>query len=180
MGFLYELIGLATTILGSVLILRAYLWSQAVSPSNPVMRFSWKLTDWLVNPVSYVVKPRGNWDLSSLAAALLVAILQVVIGYNFTGFPVSIEGFVLAPIAMLVRWGCDILIWALVIYVIASWLRSPYFSVLDYLVSPFLRPLRRLVPLIGRFDVTPIVLFFFLTLLLRIVVPIPRGALAVF
>lgn len=179
MGLLYELIGLVTTIVGSVLILRAYLWSQAVSPSNPVMRFSWKMTDWLVNPISYVIKPRGDWDWSSLAAALLVAVVQVVVGRSLTGFPVSIEGFLLAPIAMIVRWSCDILIWALVIYVIASFLRSPYFGVLDYLVAPFLRPLRRLVPLIGRFDVTPIILFLLLTLLLRIVVPISRGVLDV-
>ena len=52
MGFLLTVLAVVVGLLGSLLILRAYLWSLAISPRDPLVRFAWKLTDWLVNPVA--------------------------------------------------------------------------------------------------------------------------------
>ncbi len=69
MSFVFWLVNLVASILGCVLILRAYLWSLAISPRDPMVRFAWKLTDWLVNPISYIIRPRGNWEWASLMSA---------------------------------------------------------------------------------------------------------------
>ena len=148
MGFLLTVLAVVVGLLGSLLILRAYLWSLAISPRDPLVRFAWKLTDWLVNPVAYLVKPRGNWDLSSLAAALILAVAYTVFTREFTGLPATVAAFVAMPVALLVRWGVDLL-----------------------------RPFRRFIPRIGGFDLSPIVLFLLLNLVLRFVAPVSAGIL---
>ena len=178
MNFLFEIFGLATAILGSVLLLRAYLWTLAISPRDPMVAFAWKLTDWLVNPVAYLVKPRGNVEWSCLAAALIVAIIQVMVGREITGFPATALSFALAPFALMLRWAINLLIWGVIIYAIMSFFGNRYIgyqSMLATLVDPFLRPFRRFIPLIGRFDITPIILFLILNLLLRWIVPMSMG-----
>lgn len=178
MNFLHELFGLVTALLGSVLLLRAYLWSLAISPRDPMMAFAWKLTDWLVNPVAYIVKPRGNIEWSCLAATLLVAVVQVLVGRELTGFPATPLSFALAPFALMLRWAINLLIWGVIIYAVMSFMGSRYLgyqSMLATLVDPFLRPFRRLIPRIGQFDISPIVLFLLLNVILQFVVPISMG-----
>lgn len=178
MNFLFDVFGLITALLGSLLLLRAYLWSLAISPRDPMVAFAWKLTDWLVNPVAYLIKPRGNVEWSCLAAALIVAIVQVLVAREVTGFPVTPISFALAPFAMLLRWAINLLIWGVIIYAIMSFMGSRYLgyqSMLATLVDPFLRPFRRFIPRIGQFDISPIILFLLLNLLLRWIVPASMG-----
>lgn len=182
MDILLSLFNIVTGILGSILLLRAYLWSLAISPRDPLVAFAWKLTDWLVNPIAYVVRPRGNWDWSSLAAALVVAVVEVVVMRELTGYPVTPEAYVLAPLAMVVRWGVDLLIWGLIIYCVMSFVSTARYSgnmaLLATLIDPFLRPFRRVIPMVGRFDLSPIVLFVILNLLQRFLIPISMGTMA--
>ncbi len=178
MNFLFDVFGLITALLGSLLLLRAYLWSLAISPRDPMVAFAWKLTDWLVNPVAYIVKPRGNYEWSCLAAALIVAIVQVLVAREVTGFPATAVSFALAPFAMVLRWAINLLIWGVIIYAIMSFMGSRYLgyqSMLATLVDPFLRPFRRFIPRIGQFDISPIILFLLLNLILRWVVPASMG-----
>ena len=170
MGFLLTVLAVVVGLLGSLLILRAYLWSLAISPRDPLVRFAWKLTDWLVNPVAYLVKPRGNWDLSSLAAALILAVAYTVFTREFTGLPAT----------LLVRWGVDLLIWGTIIYCIMSFTsarNSGTMALMATMIDPFLRPFRRFIPRIGGFDLSPIVLFLLLNLVLRFVAPVSAGIL---
>lgn len=100
MGFFYDLFSFFTGFLGAILLLRAWLWSLAISPRDPLVSVIWRLTDWLVNPVAYVIKPRGNWEWTCLISALLVAVVQVLIGREVIGFPATAMGFALAPFAL--------------------------------------------------------------------------------
>lgn len=45
------------------------------------------------------------------------------------------------------------------------------------MIDPFLRPFRRFIPRIGGFDLSPIVLFLLLNLVLRFVAPVSAGIL---
>ena len=50
---------------------------------------------------------------------------------------------------------------ALLVYVVLSWLvprdANPYAGIIDAMVAPWLRPIRRYVPLVGGFDLSPLV-----------------------
>jgi len=168
MQFMFWLFNLVASILGSILLLRAYLWSLAISPRDPMVRFAWKFTDWLVNPIAYVVRPRGDWDWSSLAAALLVASVSTLLAREVTGFPATALSLSIAPFALVLRWAVDLLTWCLVFYCVMSFFSnplSPYMGLLSTLVDPILRPVRRIVPTFGRFDLSPVVLFVILSAL---------------
>lgn len=178
MDFLFGIFSLVTAILGSLLLLRAYLWSLAISPRDPLVRFAWKLTDWLVGPVTYLVKPVGNWDWSSLFTAVIVAVVQTLVMREVTGYPMTAAAMLATPAALLVRWAIDLLIWAVLIYAVMSFMRpSAYLAMMGTIVDPFLRPFRRVIPRIGQFDLSPIVLFLLLNLALRFVLPMSEGML---
>src|SRR5438477_93207 len=54
-----------------------------------------------------------------------------------------------------------------IVYAILSWVNadSPMFDVIDRLVAPLLRPFRRVIPLVGGFDLSPLALLVILQVL---------------
>ena len=58
------------------------------------------------------------------------------------------------------RYSVYILIFAVFVQVAISWINpdAPMGPLFDYVTRPFLRPLRRYVPPVGRVDLTPMVL----------------------
>ena len=61
------LLGAVASLLGSALLLRAYLAWLRVSRSNPVGVFCVALTDWLVAPLRRILPSMGRLDSASLA-----------------------------------------------------------------------------------------------------------------
>lgn len=184
MSFLYDLWCFAVTLLGSVLLLRAYLWSFAISPRDPLVRLAWTMTDWLVTPVAYVVRPRGSWDWPSIASAVLVAVVQTLLTRELGIVAMTPLAMVLAPVAMVLCWGLDLLSWGILIYCVLSFFgprATGYTALLGTLCDPVLRPFRRIFnPLTVKLrgiDLSPIVVFLLLSIALRYLVPISRGYL---
>jgi YggT family protein len=65
----------------------------------------------------------------------------------------------------------NILILLIFAYVILSWFMSPYHPVresVDRIVEPMLAPIRRVVPLVGMFDLSPLILLILIELISRI------------
>ena len=132
----------------------------------------------MVTPFGFIVRPRGNWDLPSLLATLFVALVQVWVGRELMGFPVTATAFIVAIIAMTLRWLVNLLIWGTILYCVLSFFAnrySGYSALLGTMVDPFLRPFRRLIPPIKGFDLSPILFFLLLNLALRFIVPASMG-----
>jgi YggT family protein len=74
---------------------------------------------------------------------------------------------------LVVHWTFALLQFALLFRVISSWIAvSPYSRWVRWsyvLTEWFLRPLRRVIPTVGMFDITPIIAYFGLILLERLV-----------
>jgi YggT family protein len=68
----------------------------------------------------------------------------------------------------LVRFSLYILVFAVVMVVVFSWLNphAPMAPLFEALTRRFLRPLRRVIPLLGRFDLSPLVLLVLLQIAL--------------
>ena len=58
-------------------LLRLYMQLQRVPFGNPVGRFVFAVTDWLVLPLRRVLPAVGRWDLASLAGAWLAELCQL-------------------------------------------------------------------------------------------------------
>jgi len=154
------LLEVATGLLGGACLLRLYMQYQRVSFSNPVGRVVFALTDWLVLPLRRVIPPAGRWDLSSLVGALLLKLMQFGILLLLAG---SVAGLVLLPVLAVfgtMQLAISVMTALLIVYAVLSWVQpgSPLFDVMDRLCAPLLRPLRRIIPLVGGVDLSPLAL----------------------
>lgn len=154
-AFLLEVIA---GLLGSACLLRLYMQHQRIPFGNPIGSLVFALTDWLVLPLRKVLRPVARWDLASLAGAFLLKLAQYFLLWLVTGGAlVVVPVMALFGVIGLVIYGLTGL---LIVYAVMSWVQtqSPLYDVLSRLLAPPLRPLRRMVPLVGGMDLTPLIL----------------------
>jgi YggT family protein len=151
--------------------------TRKISPFNAVARFFRSSVDPFIAPVERKVLRAGGTP----ASAPLWALVAVVIGGIII---ISVLDFIRAEVVramyfsnqgsagifrLLVSWTFSILKIALLVRVVSSWLPvSPYSKWISWsfrLTEPILAPLRRIVPTLGAFDITPIVAYFLLGLI---------------
>ena len=165
--------------LGSLLsvacVLRAYAHRVHLNPRNPISQFVSALTDWLVLPLRRLVAPTRSMDWASLIAGALVALLTAFLFYVVVGGVLAPNpGHVLFLAAVwLVRWTVWLVIGLVIVQAILSWVNpyAPLAPAIQQLTQPFLAPIRRVVPLIGGVDLSPLVLIIALQVVLMIVDP---------
>ena len=66
----------------------------------------------------------------------------------------------------------DLLVFIVIISVILSYVLEPYHSVrrwVDMIVEPMLMPIRRVVPLVGMLDLSPIVLIILIRIIFNLI-----------
>ena len=63
------LIHIVLSLLGTILLLRAWVYALRIHPFNPYSQAMFKVTDWLVMPLRRVIKSGNHWDWTSLVAA---------------------------------------------------------------------------------------------------------------
>lgn len=155
--FLLEILG---SLLVALLLLRAWMRYIGMPPRNPVAQFAFAMTNWLVGPLSRLLPARGRADWASLVAALLVTLLAVVLMRAVVGMPVPWDIALLVALRQLVIWGLNVIVWVTIIYVVISWVNphAPFAPAFEVLLRPLLAPIRRILPTIGGFDLSPMVL----------------------
>jgi YggT family protein len=150
------LLDVAAGLLGGACLLRLYMQYQRISFANPVGRFVFALTDWVVLPLRRVLPSVKRWDLASLVGAYLFELAHFGILWLFlSGNPAVVPLLALFGVVRLVISGA---IGLVIVYAILSWVRadSPITDVIDRLAAPLLRPFRRMIPLVGGFDLSPL------------------------
>ncbi len=161
------------TLFGAALILRAWMQVVRLPPFNPVSNAIFQATNWLVLPLRRALPKAKRVDIASIVAALLAAIV-------FVGAMVAISGVdplqfapVLALVALLtlIKWALNLVIWLTILMALLSWLNpnSPAMPILYQLTAPFLNPLRRVIPNLGGIDLSPILLFVIVQVLLMVI-----------
>ena len=152
-------------------LLRLYMQFQRINLSlrsgNPLAPFIFALTNWLVMPLRRVVPAVGRLDTASLLAALLVVAAKFLLLSLAAGaFPNGMV-LLLACVFELLNVSVSGLVWLVIAYAVLSWVRAGsdvgYF--LAQLVEPLLRPIRRVLPLVGGVDLSPLALLLALQVL---------------
>ncbi|WP_372658662.1 YggT family protein [Hydrogenophaga sp.] len=152
-------------------LLRAWMNQQRIHMSGQPGRLAIALTDWLVAPVRRVL-PRSmvqsKVDWGSLMTALLLALayagLWLMLASALTPVSTSSAALMLGiptlALRLILRTVLQGLMILLLGYAILSWVQpqSPVMATLDRLCAPILRPVRRLVPMIGGVDLSVLVL----------------------
>jgi YggT family protein len=165
--FLLDVLG---SLLVGVLVLRVWIHAIGVPGRNPVVQFVVALTNWLVRPLHRVLPARGRIDWASLAAAFLVTLLVVVVR-QIIGAEVAFEFVLLTTLRQFVVWALQVIVWITIIYAIVSWVNphAPFAPALGMLLRPLLAPIQRILPPVGGFDLSPLVLLLAVYVLLMVV-----------
>lgn len=159
---LYQIVSLllevATGLLGGACLLRLYMQHQRVPFGNPVGRFVFAVTDWIVLPLRRVLPAIRRWDTASLVAAYAFELLQVSLLWLLAGGGAGLEWAPVAAIFGLLRLVISALTVLVIVYAVLSWVRvdSPMADIVERLCAPLLRPLRRMLPLVGGIDLSPL------------------------
>ena len=153
------LLDVVAGLLAGACLLRLYMQHQRIPFGNPVGRFIFALTDWIVLPLRKVLPPIRRVDTASLVAAYLVQLAQYAILWLIAGRGAGLEVVPLLALFGLLRLVISGLTLLVIVYAILSWVNanSPIADVIDRLCAPLLRPWRRMIPLVGGIDLSPLV-----------------------
>lgn len=154
------LLDVAAGLLGGACLLRLYMQYQRVPFGNPVGQFVFAVTDWLVLPLRRLLPSVAKLDTASLVAAWLVALAQVVLLWLVAGAGAGAAMLPVLALFVAVRLAISGLTGLVIVYAVLSWVRtqSPVGDVIDRLCEPLLRPFRRVIPLVGGVDLSPLAL----------------------
>jgi YggT family protein len=152
------LLDVAAGLLGGACLLRLYMQYQRISFKNPVGRFVFALTDWLILPLRRVLPAMGRVDTASLVGAYLFELAQYGLLWLLAGRTAGPAMLPLLALFGLVRLVISGLTGLVIVYAILSWVQadSPIVDVIDRLCAPLLRPWRKMIPLVGGIDLSPL------------------------
>lgn len=187
---LYQIVSLVLELvvglLGGVCLLRLYMQYQRIPmglrSGNPLGQFVFALTDWIVLPLRRVLPAIGGIDSASLAAAYLLELAEFGLLWLLAG---AAGGLFAVPILAafgLLRLAVSATTGLVMVYAILSWVqtRSALSQWLDRLAAPLLRPIRRVLPLVGGIDLSPLVLLLILQIAVLVLGHLQAAALAAF
>lgn len=164
--------------LGNLFVVAALLRFQMqlfrVPFKNPFAQFIVAVTDFAVKPLRRLIPGLFGLDLATLFLAFLVEFLVVLIGYWLLDFPFALAGSRIWPVFIglalirLTSLAVYLLIGMSLVRAVLSWVNpySPLMPVVSDLTEPFMRPLRRIIPLVANVDLTPLALILICQLLL--------------
>jgi len=157
----------------AVLLIRVLMQWQRVSFRNPLGQFIIAASDWVVRPFRRVVPGWMGIDFASLLPAwgfqAIQLMVELLIGHA--------SGSVLLPLAVslglveLLRFALYLLMVLVFASAIMSWVspHAPAAPLVNAMSEPFLRPFRRIVPMLGGVDLSPMVLLLVLQIGVMIV-----------
>ncbi|ACR27971.1 YggT family protein [Burkholderia glumae] len=161
------------TLFGAALLLRAWMQAVRVPPYNPVTQAVLQATNWIVLPLRRVITGTRGIDWASVVAALLTAFVYVLLMMSLAGIDAlsMLPTLVIVALLTLVKWALNLVLWMTILMALLSWLnpRSPAMEILFPLTAPLLNPLRRVLPNLGGLDLSPILLFVIVQVLIMIV-----------
>lgn len=170
---LYTLIGVSLLVIPAIIggsFLLSF-WAQIHQANVPLNLASIlvRMTTWFVLPVSKLFPGRRGTAWAALLGAILVALAKAGIEAQLYGL-VNARMLTYLTLTALIYWVFYGFIGLLFIEMIFSWVNpySPFAFFVREMTDPLLRPVRKVLPTLGRFDFSPMVVFILLQLGLRL------------
>ena len=159
---LWLLVETAGSLIAAACMLRLWMVWLGMSLRDPVGHFVFTFTEWLAGPLRKLVPRRGHFDWPCLLAALIISIALAVVFVLLFAMQMRAPSFgavVLLAFLWLVRWTLWLVIGALLLQVILSWInpQAPIAPMIHMLTEPLLAPLRKRLPSPGGIDLSALV-----------------------
>ena len=168
---IYQMASLVLDVMASLVagtcLLRLAMQAQRIPFNQPLGRFVFAMTDWIVLPLRKMIPARTRWDLSSLMAAWLIKSLQFFLLWLLAGGQGQIGLLPLVSLVGMLQLTVSAVSALVLVYALMSWLQpgTYLFHMIDRLAQPWLAPVRRVVPPIGGVDLAPLALLLILQLM---------------
>ena len=158
------LIQTATGLFTIALLLRFYLQSVRAPYRNPLSDFLVALTNFMVRPTRRFIPGLWGFDLATLVLAWITQVLDLVAVLWLKGYQpgaaagAAFSGVLLLAAVMLVKFGLYIVMIAVLIQAVLSWVNpyTPLAPLLNSMTRPFLRVFQRVIPPVGNVDLSPL------------------------
>jgi len=155
-------------------LLRFYMQVFRASFRNPVAQFVVALTDFAIKPLRRIIPGLGGLDLASLFLAWMTEFVLLILVFLVRTQALPEGGALPAMLFLafiaLIRLSLYLLIAVVLVQAVLSWV-SPYHPMMplfDILSRPFLKPFRKVIPLIGGVDLSPLALLVVCQLILMV------------
>ena len=161
---LHYIIDALTSLYIFVLLLRIWLPLLRADFRNPLAQAALRLTSPLVVPLRRVLPSFGRLDTATVLVAFVIqyaAILLIMFIYAaLLSNPLPSSGLIaLTSMVTLISLSVNLFVFAIIIRVVLSWispgLHNPATALVSTLTEPVLQPIRRLLPPMGGFDLSP-------------------------
>jgi YggT family protein len=143
---------------------------------NPLTQFIVKITSPALRPLRRIIPGWGGLDIAALVLMLALQMLSVWLVFLLADRAIDPLNLLIVALAQLVDLAFSVFIFAILIQAILSWITpgtyNPVTSVLFSLTEPVLRPVRRFVPPISGFDLSPLVALLGLQVIRMLVMPL--------
>lgn len=158
--------------IGAVL-LRLLLGFARASFHNPLSQFLVKVTNPVLIPMRRYIPAIGAIDTSAVVLAFGLTLIKTSLLLLLSTGDLHFPAPIFLSLGELIKTIIWVYIFALIIQAIISWVGNtqgnPLIPLVNSLTNPLLRPIRKVVPLIGMMDLSPMVAILGLNILLIIV-----------
>ena len=164
------LVGLIFDLYIIILMLRLLMQKLGASYLNPVSQLVIQLTNVLVTPLQRIIPGFKGFDLAIVLLMLGFAIIEaLLLLWLKVRLVPEFWGLIVIAIGALGNKLMNLYFYAIIIRVVISWVtslqRGPVAEIVFLITEPIMRPVRRIIPVIAGFDLSPIVLLVALQLI---------------
>jgi len=154
-------------------VIRLLLGFARANFRNPLSQFLVKVTNPVLVPLRRFIPSIGSIDTSAVLVAFVLTFIKTSLLLFLTIGNAHFPDSLIIAFGELLKTIIWVYIFALIIQAITSWIGNtqgnPVIPLVNSLTAPILRPIRKVVPLIGMMDLSPLVAILGLNILLIVV-----------
>jgi YggT family protein len=170
------LVNILFTLYTLAVMLRFLLQRVGADYYNPISQLVIRVTDPVLRPVHRVIPAWRNFDLAAVVLMLALQAANVALLLMIHGLAVPPAQLPYFASLKLISLFINLFFFTILIQVIVSWINpqghNPVLRVLWILNRPLLAPIQRLLPPMGGFDLSPLIVLIGLQVI-NILLPLP-------
>jgi len=165
---LYQIVGFILQIIEGLLagtcLLRLLFHFQRISltasSGNPLGPFIFATTNWIVLPIRRLIPSLGRVDTASLISAFLIVLAKASLMWIFNLGLQPYATVVGMSVFALLQMSLSCLNGLVLVYAVMTWIsaNSAVIDIFTRLVNPMLKPIQKVLPLMGGIDLSPLAL----------------------
>lgn len=150
------------------IILRIMMRAVHADYYNPLVHAVAKITAYPVNWIKKIVPDLGKVELASVLYLILIVFIKAVLVIILNGYKPALLGSLVWAVGNTIALFIQVIFYIVILRALLTWIPSVQVSIqmlLAQLSEPFMAPARRVIPLIGGLDLSPIAVLIILQIL---------------